>query len=469
MWSIPATIRRQIKNSVPRINAMSLIDAKRRSSRMFFLYIFSLAFAVFAAWAYGRSTDRVIAETNLETEKLKQENLKLGSDLDEEKGKVAGLQKAAAEAETKLSEQQGKTAKLEKAASEAQTALEEQKGKTATLEKAASDAQRDLAEQKGRTAKLEEDAANAKKELAKAELALETERTARLQLEAFNTPREIVSPFVMVDTLKSFAGTDVIIEHAPDSDSRNLAGNLSWILGEARWIVVENRETELYPNITVRAPFIMYESRASEAAVALMKELGANAIEATGAPTSRRKDTVIVEIGRKEARYLAEKRRAEIYRDFIFREPKNPEYEPLPQSAVFTHFDVEQRTRFAEVIGRFSKDGGRPMVQIRCPAGNEEACSLAKDIGLLVRGANWQLQDDAVIRDPDFPSIARDVGNTFPASGVRAVVVARWKEEKYLPSWVLFGALKAAGLTVERTTDLFAPDAPLLVVVYPKK
>jgi hypothetical protein len=145
---------------------------------MFFLYIFSLAFAVFAAWAYGRSTDRVIAETNLETERLKKENLTLRTDLDSEAGKVAGLQKAASDAlaeqqrvQRQLSEQQGRTAVLEKTASDAQNALVEQKGKTAQLEKAAANAkatqqrvETDLAKQQELTAKALADLIEVQKE-----------------------------------------------------------------------------------------------------------------------------------------------------------------------------------------------------------------------------------------------------------------------------------------------------------------
>jgi chromosome segregation ATPase len=136
---------------------------------MFIFYLFTLALAVFSAWLYGRSTDRVIAETNHETEVVKNENLKLRKDLDEEAGKVAGLQKAASDAvaaqqrvQTQLSEQQGRTAILEKAATDAKAQLTEQQGRTASLEKTAADAkatqqrvETELSMQKERTATAE--------------------------------------------------------------------------------------------------------------------------------------------------------------------------------------------------------------------------------------------------------------------------------------------------------------------------
>jgi len=141
---------------------------------MFFAYIASLALAVMTAWLYGRSTDRYVEEIHLkaaenerQTEVLKKDNLTLSSELNAEKGKVAGLQKAAADAQRDLSEQKGKTAALETAASAAKQQLAEQQGRTAILERAASDAKAEMARQQERAANLERLTSEARTELAR--------------------------------------------------------------------------------------------------------------------------------------------------------------------------------------------------------------------------------------------------------------------------------------------------------------
>lgn len=463
---IPAAIIPMVKtmNSMTTIQSASPIEIAAKSERNWLLtlvgwIVISAIITAFLTILVYRKTGKYQQALKLDADARIKEADSKAAIANENAGTANERAGRANERASRADERAGKAneraGELEKEAAQARKDV-------AILQRYAADA---LAEQQRVQILLAEQQART----AKAEQALETERTARLQLEAFNTPRQIVNPSVMVDALKSFKGTDVIIEYAPDSDSTNLAGELSWFIREAGWEVVEITKKELFPNIMVRAPFVMYESRASDAAVALLSELKANGVNAEAAPTNRRKDTVIIEIGPKEATYLAAKQRAELRREFLFRDPKNPQFEALSTSATFSHFNAEQQGRFAKEMERLPKEGEQPTVQIRCPAADDEACALAKDIGLLVRNVGWRLQDNGLIRDPDFPSIARDLQHRFPELGVRVVVAARWKEERFLFSWVLTDALRATGLTVQRTTEIFDPAAPILVAVYSKQ
>lgn len=422
------------------------------------LVLAGLVTAFFTWWVWrasNRQQDAIVAATD-------HENLVLRTDLNAEKGKVAGLQKAAAEAQRDLAEQKGKTASLEKAAADAQTELIEQQGRTANLEKAAADAR--AAQQR-----VEVDLAKQQERAAKAEKTLETERLERLRLEEAVAPRKIVSTFVMVDALKAFAGTNAIVEYLDAYEPRSVARDLCSILEMAGWHVSEERKAFVVwqENVTVWAPFIAYPSRASEAAMALVQQLQLNKIEVrTSATTLPPLHGVRISIGRQEATYLAERQRTELYRDFIFGEPTEAILEPLRKELQFTHFTVEQQHLFITTV---EKPRGNTLVQLRCPANDDEACGLAMEIGILMRGAGWQIQNDGVTRDKGFPSMTRDFGGRFPEAGTRIVIVARWPAAGSLPSFRIAGAFKEVGFPVRRTIDVFDPNAPTLVVVYSKQ
>lgn len=166
----------------PTVNAMSIIMtiqsdpsaveiAGKTHRNVFIAYLVWLVVAAvvtvwFTYWLWqagNRQQDAIVAA-------MERDNLVLRTDLNTEKGKVAGLEKVAADAQKDLSEQKGKTASLEAAAAEAKTALLVQQGRTAILETAAADAKTtqqrveiQLAEQQERTAKAERELAEVKR------------------------------------------------------------------------------------------------------------------------------------------------------------------------------------------------------------------------------------------------------------------------------------------------------------------
>jgi hypothetical protein len=452
LWSMAATIHKQIKNRVPRINAMSLVDAKRRSSRMFFLYIFSLAFAVFAAWAYGRSTDRVIAETNLETERLKKENLTLRNDLDSEAGKVAGLQKAALDA---LAEQQ----RVQKQLSDAQTTLEEQKGKTAQLERESADA-------KAAQQRVETELANAQRraeELRKQNLVtesrLEKERFTRGNLSKLLGKRLLPQLVMMGDKLNVTPllpfgahgpGMRAMIEYLPETEPRRAAQSIADVLSIAGWKVisfVENKDlwaapsdgVEIESYTGVKLPSLMTkaeieawkEERRSpgydeaqerrrvaerisrDAANTLAKFLVSNnwSRVRTGlaAPYNPiEPNTVKILVGFKPEPETLSEIEEEFGRRFGFMPGQVDPDAPLPvQRTQARHFTPEQRAVLLDALraDAFGYDGPRLPIEIRCPAENEEACTFAEKIAGVLNERGWPVKGGKIAREKEFPRL----------------------------------------------------------------
>ncbi|MDQ1637875.1 MAG: hypothetical protein QOF62_1214 [Pyrinomonadaceae bacterium] len=285
---------------------------------MFMFYLFALALAVFAAWLYGRSTDRVIAETNKETEVVKNENLKLRRDLDAETGKVAGLQKDAAEAQRLLSEQQGKTAKLEQDAADAKTALSLQEERAARAESQLAGLQKDAADSKAAQQRVEIDLANARTEAAKA---IENERATRLKLEESLEPWVITITQHSVAELRLFSGTHIIISVADDPEARDLAQQLVTALGPSEWqIKMTNQPLD---GVFMQGVRLLTRTAGrpddapAPAAELLAIQLRDNHIQAVhhGAldvwPRSVPNDWVIISIGRRPSPYFDAKRERE--------------------------------------------------------------------------------------------------------------------------------------------------------------
>jgi hypothetical protein len=354
------------------------------------------------------------------------------------------------------------------------------RGQVATLEKQAVDAskdvarlQKDAADAKATQQKVEIDLSNAishqqriqtelarqQEKAAEAERALEAERQERKRLEEAVAPRTFVNTLMTADVLKHFPDVKVIIEYVDEDEPRGVAQHLSSTLAKAGWHIIEAKPvSELFPNITV------FADSKSESARALVAELGESKIEAWFPPIfSLPPDTIRISIGRREAGYLMERRRNELYRDFLFGEPRNPIIEPLRERELRNFTEAQQR-QFAEALKKMSWAAKYP-VQLRCPANNDEMCGLAAEIGVLLRRSGWQIQDNSIIRDRDFPSLT---GREYPVEDMGIVVVARWPD-KSDSARALAVALDASGLSAIPRTDRFDRSAPLLIIVARKK
>jgi hypothetical protein len=273
---------------------------------------------------YGRSTDRVIAETNRETEVVKNQNLILRTDLDNEAGKVAGLQKAASDAERLLSEQQGKTAKLDQSAADAKNELAVQQERAARAESQLAGLQKDAADSKAAQQRVEIALENAKAEAAKA---IEKEVATRVKLEESLAPRSFSLTPKSIEELKLFPGTKLIICVADDPDAKDLAEYIASmigtpaILGSAAWRVSltdQPLDGWFMPGVSLLTRTAGSDKYPRDPAELLTIQLRTdNHIDAVhhGAldvwPRNVPNDVIIMTIGRRPAKYFSDKEREE--------------------------------------------------------------------------------------------------------------------------------------------------------------
>jgi hypothetical protein len=387
------------------------------------------------------------AEAKLKADKLEGDNLAL-------RGQVATLETAAADAKKDV-------AGLQKAAADAQIALEEQKGRTATLESAAADA-------KAAQQRVEADLAIQQARAAIAEQKAEAERLRRVGLEDSIAPRLIVNNLTLVEELRKLHGIRVILEYVNETEPRQMTNQLMGSFAGAGWTVL-SREPLAYdsssPNITVIArPGIAAQDddHAPAAAEALIAGLATNKIEASLAPQfSLPANTIKVRVGLKEATYLRREREEELYRNFLFNKPSSPLSVPLPEQKQFRHFTEAEQKRFIDELGKFVWAGKFP-VELRCPADDDEACGYAMEIALLLRRAGWEIHNNSLIRDKEFPSNVSFAEFARDKTGV--AVIARWVSQNN-SSVPVASAFEAIGRSVWRTTDVFDQSVPLLILV----
>jgi hypothetical protein len=406
-----------------------------------------------------QASDEKIASLIAEAENAKTERAQANLAIEEAKVR-------ASQADERAWAAGERAAAVELRAQELESQNLELRSGVANLEKEAADAR--SAQQR-----IQTEMARQQQRAADAELRLEEERIERLRLEEAIAPRNIVSTQVMVDALKKFAGKKALIEHLYEDEPTRLAREISSVLDLAGWQVLlqPTQHVRGGENITVWAPTFNRpsEERNSSMAAAnlLIKHLQADKLEVFGAPTGvLPSDTLQVSIGPRRSAYLSLKRDLEVRREYIFGEPQDPILEPLREETPFGHFSEEQQRLFVSKVGRVE---GAPPVQLRCPANDDEACGLAMEVGVLLRRAGWEIQHGSVTRYKRFPSMTRDLEGRYPEKDTRVVVVARWREARSLPSWHIARAFETAGFPVQRTTDLFDPSAPILVIVYPKR
>lgn len=302
--------------------------------------------------------------------------------------------------------------------------------------------------------KLRAGVAKQQERAAKAETDLETERLERLRIEESLAPRMVVDPIQMAGELKKYAGTGVYLSCANDLESIQIESEIESVLFLAGWHILEKDfRPMLMRNIRVDGK--------SEAARAFAEKLRANKLEVELIPFNPPTNTIRLFIGLKDPSYLRKKRRNELFRSFLFAEPKDPIIEPMREQIQFSHFTAEQQKRFLEEIGKFGWAEKFP-VEIRCPANSDRSCELAMEIAVLLRRAGWQVLNNSLTRDKQFPS---NVGlMDFPLDENGVAVAARWESQNN-SSVAVASALEATDRPVWRTTDIFDSSAPLLILV----
>lgn len=303
---------------------------------------------------------------------------------------------------------------------------------------------------------------------ANAERTLEVERQERLRLEEASGPRNIANSFMVADALKPFAGTGVIIEYLDEDEPRGFARELASVMERAGWRIVSmNPASELSPNMEITGlMFPKPGDRSPEAAEALLTQLRENKIDFWGHPTSvLPPNTIKLVIGRKESKYLADKRFRAVFRDFLVGDTRSPILHPLPSSIQFKQLSAGEQRQFLETI---SKSQASFPTEIRCPADNDAACELALEIGSLMSRAGWPIQSEAVLGDNEYPSWTGE--RKFPLEKACVTIIMRWgTPEQWANAGAIEEALKSAGVSVQSFRDVYDRSAPTLLLVSSKK
>lgn len=453
MVSAMATVQSNLSTNQSDVSPIALADREQR--RWFFLQIvFVLAAGLIAAllsylaWRAGNKfqdavradADVRIAVAGENAARANAEALKANEGL-----KIAEARIEEARAETAQASKE--VAQLTKEAEALRADAEQARANIAT-------AQVDAAQANERTQGLAIEVAEARRRQAEAERALETERLERLKIEEALAPRTIVNSLLMADELRRFAGTGVYLTVVDDEEARELESDIVSVFKQAGWNILGREEgPTLLPDVMVHGQ--------SEAARVFVEHLRANKIVVRLIPFTPPPNTIRLFIGLQGLSHLRAKRDEELFRSLIFREPKNPILKPLPIQIQFLSFTERQQQQFAQTLEKMARVTKYP-VQLRCPANNDDACGFAMELGMLLRRSGWEIQNNSVTRDRDFPSGPVSHEFTFPESGI--VVAARWLSQNDA-SMAVGLALEDAGFTVQRMTEIFDPSAPLLVLV----
>jgi uncharacterized small protein (DUF1192 family) len=184
------------------------------------------------------------------------------------------------------------------------------------------------AEIEERIALLTAEAAKEKSEIAKAREEAETAQQERVRLEAELTPRTIEQR-QSAKELSQFQGMSVIIDSLAESESWRTAGQLAWLLSDAKWNVLPGMKRSLdatmFPDgITVETngeTLAQGEDRSLAAAKALMEVFVNNKVHADWRPSIEHLplNTLKIRVGLKPIDYSDHNQQNAAYGNVLYR------------------------------------------------------------------------------------------------------------------------------------------------------
>ncbi len=179
-----------------------------------------------------------------------------------------------------------------------------------------------------RLALLTAEAAKVTSEMAKAKETAEAEQRERARLEAWLAPRSIEQKQSAKDLLE-FQGINVIIESLAESESWRTAGQLAWLLSDAKWNILPGMKrfldtTTFSDGITVETngeARAQGEDRSLAAAKSLMEVLGKNKVQTDWRPsmTHLPVNTLKIRVGLKPVEYADHNAKDAAYGNVLYK------------------------------------------------------------------------------------------------------------------------------------------------------
>jgi hypothetical protein len=184
------------------------------------------------------------------------------------------------------------------------------------------------AEIEERLARLTSEAAKARGEIAHANEKAEAERLELIRLEGELAPRTIEQR-QSAKQLSPFQGVNVIIESLAESEPWRTAGQLAWLLSNAKWNILPGMkrflDTTLFGDgITIETNGegrVQEEDRSLAAAKALIEVLGKNKIQTDWRPSTDHLplNTLRIRVGLKPVDYADHDRTDAAYGNLLYR------------------------------------------------------------------------------------------------------------------------------------------------------